>query len=402
MKADQFMEELFSNATVFRDEGVFSLDYIPEELIHREEQLRELITYFKQVVKNPFGYHQSVLLEGPVGAGKTALARLFGQLVEDFVKKNDSLAPNAIKYIHVNVRKHRTVSLILTQILSQFIPFFPIRGYSSQELLLQFKDIVKKRQLHVILSLDEIDYLFRNQETGKKEKENDLLYSLTRMNEDSSEMSGRVSLLLATRDPNFRSYLDESTRSSLSRNRILLHSYAESQLRNILSLRVKDGFVGGVIDKEVILLTAKIASRTNGDARCALDLIWRAGKKADQERASSVLCEHVRQAQLVVIQFQRELFTTLQSHEKSCLLAVCRALEETQTAVIRSHILENYLQTVKESFQLEVPTVVELPRVLKRLSDIDLLAVEKVNSEKGAEISLLDIPISILENALLS
>ncbi|MHA2232890.1 MAG: Cdc6/Cdc18 family protein, partial [Candidatus Hodarchaeales archaeon] len=336
------------------------------------------------------------------GAGKTALARCFGQLVEDFAKKNDSLAPNAIKYVHVNVRKHRTVSLILTQILSQFIPFFPIRGYSSQELLLQFKDIVKKRQLHVILSLDEIDYLFRDQETGKKEKENDLLYTLTRMNEDSSEMSGRVSLLLATRDPNFRSYLDESTRSSLSRNRVLLHSYAESQLGNILSLRVKDGFVDGVIDKEVILLTAKIASRANGDARCALDLIWRAGKKADQERASSVLCEHVRQAQLAVIQFQRGLLTALQSHEKSCLLAICRALEETQTAVIRSPILENYLQTVKESFQLEIPTVGELPRVLKRLSDIDLLAVEKVNSGKGAEISLLDIPISILENALLS
>ncbi|MFX0113612.1 MAG: Cdc6/Cdc18 family protein [Candidatus Hodarchaeota archaeon] len=401
MKTDQFMEELFSNNTVFRDEAVFSLDYVPEALPHREEQLRELITYFKHVVQNPFGYHQSVILEGPVGSGKTALARRFGLMVEDFQKKNEPTAPNAIRYVHVNVRKHRTVSLILTQILSQFIPFFPLRGYSSQELLLQFKEIVKKQCLHVILSLDEVDYLFREQETGKKEKENDLLYTLTRMNEDSSEMNGRVSLLLATRDPKFRSYLDESTCSSLSRNRVFLASYEEPQLEDILSLRVEEGFVDGTVDKEVILLTAKVATKANGDARYALDLIWRAGKKADQERSSVVKCDHVRQAQLAVIQFHRGLLATLQSQERAALLAVCRALEETQTAAISSNILEKYLQTVRESFQMEIPTILELPRVLKRLSDIDLLAVEKETPGEESKVSLLDTPISLLKTTLL-
>ncbi|MFW9914413.1 MAG: Cdc6/Cdc18 family protein [Candidatus Thorarchaeota archaeon] len=401
MNTDQFMAELFSNATVFRDEGIFSLDYVPEDLIHREEPLRELINYFKHVVQNPFGYHQSVILEGPVGAGKTVLARRFGQMVEDFVKKNEPAVPNTIKYVHVNVRKHRTVALILTQILSQFIPFFPIRGYSPQELLLQLKEIVKKQRLHIILSLDEIDYLFRDQETGKKEKETDLLYTLTRINEDGNEMKGRVSLLLTTRDPKFRSYLDESTRSSLSRNRIVLQPYNEPHLFDILSMRAKDGFVDGSVNNEVILLTAKIAARANGDARYALDLFWRAGKKADQERASCVLCEHVRQAQLAVIQIPVQ-FATLQSYEKSLLLAVCRALEEAQTATISSHILENYLQTVKESLQLEVPPAGELPRILKRLSDIDLLAVEEASPGGEATISLLDIPVSILEDALLA
>ena len=402
MANDQFIEELFSHASVFQDEGVFSLDYVPEELIHREEELRELIGYFKHVIQNPLGYHQAVILEGPVGVGKTALARCFGQMVEDFIKKKGQTLPQTIEYVHVNVRKHRTVSLIITQILSQFIPFFPIRGFSSQELLRQFKEILQKRRLHVILALDEVDYLFRDQEAGKTGRENDLLYTLTRMNEDSSEMHGRISLVLATRDKNFRSLLDESTRSSLSRNKILLFPYTESQLRDILSLRAKDGFLDGAVDEEAILLTAKVATRANGDARYALDLLWRAGKKTDQERVSQLSCEHVRQAQLAVIQFHRGMVVSLQSREKSLLLALCKAFEETQTATISADYLKDYLQIVKESCQFEVPTVPELPKILKRLSDIDIIAVEASKIEIETKISLLGMPVSTLQNVLLS
>ncbi len=395
MTTDQFLKELFSSSSVFQDESVFSLDYIPKELIHREEELRELLGYFREVLRHPFNSYRTVMIYGPVGSGKTALARNFGHVVE---KWKDHFTINSMKYVHINCRKTRSVSLILTQILGNFIPFFPIRGFSSQELLRQFKEIIQQRSLHIFLTLDEVDYIFRDQEIGKV---NDLLYTLSRMNEESSIMKGRLSLILATRDRNFQSYLDDSTQSSLARNKIILESYTETQLKDILSVRANNGFSEGVVDDEVIRLAAKVASRANGDARYALDLLWRAGKKADQEKVSRVFCEHVRLAQFSVSQLSKQLFSSLQVREKSLLLGVCSALTDAATASVPSSVLKNYLCTINESYSVDVPEKGEIPQFLEHLSNIGILHVEELsNKPNDMQISLLDVPISILQEIL--
>jgi len=83
--------------SVFRDESILFPEFLPHQTPHRDTQLKALELYFSSTVQNASRASQNVMLCGPVGSGKTLLAR---KLVETLQKKA-MLYGNLVKVLHV-------------------------------------------------------------------------------------------------------------------------------------------------------------------------------------------------------------------------------------------------------------------------------------------------------------
>jgi formiminotetrahydrofolate cyclodeaminase len=216
---------------------------------------------------------QRVIKTGDVGTGKTALAQRFGEDITLEAGKRGL----KLRYIHVNCREYRgKLFLILQHALAVFRPTFPSRGYSTEEVLSTLMQVLDEENAHAILCLDEFDTLI--------EKEgSETVYSLTRIQEMRTGKSQRISLLCILRSLKAIEGLDASARSTLQRNVISLERYDKTQLKTILNDRVSLAFENGTVAEEVVDLIAELAVSESGNARFAIELLWRAGKYADVE-----------------------------------------------------------------------------------------------------------------------
>jgi len=58
-----------SGPSVFKDQGKLSFDYLPDKMVHREQQTQRLFSLLRPIVEA--GTSSNAFLYGPVGTGKT-------------------------------------------------------------------------------------------------------------------------------------------------------------------------------------------------------------------------------------------------------------------------------------------------------------------------------------------
>ena len=316
----EIVREALSRPTIFKNEEPLSLEWLPSRLPHRETQLRFLAELFRSVIDRPGTTSPKILVTGDIGTGKTVLTQRFGT---DIIRTAKTLKLN-LQYIHINCREFRgSLFMILKRVLQNFTPQFPQRGFSSEELLHILLDQLESKNLHIILTLDEADVLIKAEGSTS-------LYNLTRIQEERPGRPVRLSLIVIIRELRNLDDLDKSTLSTLQRNVIRLDRYTISQLESILRERVELAFKEGTISEEVVEFIADMAAPA-GDARYAIELVWRAGKYADTETSREVTAEHVRAAAQSVYPVMRTDYAQhLNLHEKLLLLGLARTLERTQ------------------------------------------------------------------------
>ncbi len=315
----EIVREALSKPTIFKNEEPLSLEWLPPRLPHRETQLRFLAELFRSVIDKPGTTSPKVLITGDIGTGKTVLTQRFGT---DITRTAKTLKLN-LQYIHVNCREYRgSLFMILKRVLQSFTPQFPQRGFSSEELLHILLDQLENKNLHIILTLDEADVLVKTEGSTS-------LYNLTRIQEERPGRPVRLSLIVILRELRKLDELDRSTQSTLQRNVIRLDRYSTSQLESILRERVELSFKEGTVPEEVVGFVADMAA-ASGDARYAIELVWRAGKYADTENAKEMKPDHVRAAANSVYPVMRTDYAQhLNLHEKLLLLGLARVLERT-------------------------------------------------------------------------
>jgi cell division control protein 6 len=304
-----------SDRRLIIDEGVLDINYIPSRLLHREEQMRSLRLIYDFIFSAPFEMSQRAIMVGGVGSGKTVLARVFGRWLRDEAKKRRL----RVDYIQVNCRELRgSLFMVLRRVVKTLRPEFPERGYAPNELMETLMQLLSEDNGQLLLCLDEVDALIDTEGS-------DALYQLTRVHEAQPDAPRRLSLLLITKDRAVFEKLDRSTLSSLQRNLIEMPEYSTPQLADIVSTRAEAAFRRGAVPLEVVDFIAELASSENGDARCAIDLLWGAGKKAEMDGAGQVRPEHVRQVSAGVLSpVKKEGMNHLSFHERLTLLAVAR------------------------------------------------------------------------------
>jgi cell division control protein 6 len=388
---DIFEEELRS-PTIFRDESKLNESYMPDSLPHRTSELRELIRLFLGVMKKPGDMSQRVTISGGIGAGKTALSKCFGKVLEEYAHTHNL----NLHYVHVNCRRKKSRFLILRQIVYHFNPTVPHRGYSPEELLYMLDCLLESQNAYLILVLDELDFLLRRNNAS-------LLYDLTRWTDEQLNGVQRVSLILIVRDRAYMKKLDASTLSSLQHNHIYLAPYSAPQLEDILQDRANEALFDFAIHSEVLTLIADIASE-RGDARFALELLWRAGKYADRDRVTSVFPEHVRLAKADIHpDLRKDIFQELSLHHRLVLLAIIRQLKKHSAAYTTTGNVEAAYNIICEEY-LEPPRKhTQLWEYIKDLEQLCLITTKlsgKGMRGKTTLIGLPDAPLFLLEKEL--
>ena len=386
---DRIFREELARESVFTDVGKLSPDYVPKVLVHRDRESRQLVRMFKPLIET--GMSQRVLITGSVGVGKTALSKRFGEDIQPIARK----AGIKLDYVHVNCRKSRTPYAVLIELVQHYNPRWPYRGVGPERLLKMVVDYLVSHEEYLMVGLDEVDFFV-------KLNGPDLIYSLTRAFEEV-EGPNRISIIAISRDPSFLRTLDAATQSSFMHNRIELDKYSAPQLADILRSRIKEAFKPGAVEEDTITLIADVASRW-GDARLALELLLRAGMMADEEGSEVVLPEHARKAKAEVYpEIKREVLKELQPHEQLLLLALARKLRMTKAAYALTGEVERSYRVVCEEFGEKPRGHTQLWSYLKRMEGlglVDLKVAPKRPRGRTQQISIPDVPVSVLEEEL--
>lgn len=383
-----------SHQSVFKDESKLDINYIPPKLPHREKELRLLMEFFSFLLRYPDKMAQRVIVTGEVGTGKTALSHSFGASITSQARKK------AIKlfYVHVNCRECRgKLFLILQHVLSIIRPNFPKRGYSVEEALETLMQSLDEDNLFIILALDEFDALVENEGSES-------VYKLTRLQEMRTGKAQRMSLLFILRDLASVDKLDASTKSTLQRNVVALVRYEKMQLIDILNDRINMAFELGTVPEETIVLVSELASAESGNARFAIELVWRAGKYADAEDVKSVEPECVRKAVSSIIPtIRRSELDSLGFHERLFLLAVARFFKENPQAYATLVQVEQAYSVVCEEYDEQPNSHTQVWKYVQLFSSLGILKTEVAASTtrgRSTRIYLPSIPAVELEKQL--
>jgi archaeal cell division control protein 6 len=279
-----------SGEPLFRNEKALQPDFLPEEVVHREREIRDLAFCLKPASggKQP----QNVVIMGPPGTGKTTCAKSVLRQLSEY-----SQAPLPV---YINCWETPTRFGILNAILGELGEMMPRRGIAADEIMSRLFSFAKNLRRVPVVVLDEADRLFST-EYGNEQ----VLYDLARASEVHSVPLGIIAI---TNDTEILAKVDGRIRSSLAQKVVEFAQYSPTQLKDILSERAKIAFFPGALDDEVIGVCAAVGAKEGGDARLAITLLWMAGREAERQGARKVALLHVKKVKEESIEKARGLY----------------------------------------------------------------------------------------------
>jgi cell division control protein 6 len=286
VSSDDIVEDVFDSylygPKIFANRDALRIDYVPERLPHRAEQLKVVAGVLAPFLEGQRG--SNLFVYGQTGTGKTAVVRFVLKRLQERSEKEGSGASACYVNCRIVGTEYRVLAS-LGQALGVEVPF---TGLATTEVLERFKQSLSSRRMLLIVALDEIDSLVNSYGDA-------LLYQLTRLNENLKY--GRVSIVGISNDLRFKERLDPRVLSSLSEEEIVFKPYTAREIRDILLERVEIAFQKGVLEDSTLALCSAEAAKEHGDARRALDLLRVAGEVAEREASKNVRDVHVAAAQ---------------------------------------------------------------------------------------------------------
>ena len=393
--SDDILEGIFTKATagkiLIKDRKTLTIDYVPENLPFRDEEARTIAQTLSIVLKG--ARPSNLLLFGKPGTGKTAVIK---NIIKRLQKKAKELEIDVIVPF-VNAKTANTAYKVLYEIAEEMginkgekkqqVYFTGLSMGEATDRILDF--IQKKKKLHVILVIDEIDSLV-------DKNGDDILYNFTRANERMYE-GGFISLIGISNSLTFKDKLDPRVRSSLSEEEMVFNPYTILQLQKILSDRAKLAFNDHAISTAAINLCAAVAGKENGDARKAIDLLRVAAEIAEIERASAVQEIHIRQAQEKIEKdTDYEVLRNSTTHTKIVLLAIMKSKNGNT-----GDVYETYSSLCKYS-EHEPLTQRRLTQIVSELDQLGLVRTDVVSQGRYGRSQRIKIalPSSTIREAL--
>jgi cell division control protein 6 len=281
------IDEIFRKAkqgrALFQNRDALSPEYVPDDLPYREAQIRQVAQILAPALHG--SKPSNLLLYGKTGTGKTAVARL---VVEKLYHQDPS---KKMLTCYVNSRiastEYRTLAKIAEALPLEEEKKIPGTGLSIGTVLDRIFSAIKDKKIHLILILDEIDYLVNAYG-------DDVLYQFTRAGENVEP--GFFTIVGISNDLKFKDELDPRVLSSLGEEELVFPPYTTEELRAILEARAKIAFKPGAVPGSVLNLCAALAGSEHGDARRAMDLLRVAGEIAEREGIHKVTEDCIRKA----------------------------------------------------------------------------------------------------------
>ena len=330
--------------SVFRNERVFEINYVPETFKHRQSQMQSLTYALRPAVRG--SRPLNALVQGPPGTGKTtAVLKLFDELT----------AETSVRTVHVNCQVDSTRYAVFSRLFQGIFEYEPpTSGVSFKKIFGHIVDKLVDEDTVMVVALDDVNYLFYENEAS------DTLYSLLRAHE--AHAGARIGVVVVSSDPTLGVIedLDSRVQSVFRPEEVYFPVYDQPEIVDILAERVKRGFYDGVIDTTTLERVAELTAES-GDLRVGIDLLRRAGLNAEMRASRTVNLEDVESA------YQKSKYVHLSR--------TLQGLSESETALVRVIAEHDGEQagTVYEAFHEE--TDLGYTRYSEIINKLDQLAV---------------------------
>ena len=255
---------LRSDQTLFRDPEVFESTYTPEHLHHRDAQVRELAFLIRPALRG--ASPMNAILRGPPGTGKTTTVR---RVFAEVAAETRRVVP-----VYINCRQDHTLLAVyrcISRHLSGYAP--PSRHLDDVREMIAAR--LRERDARLLVCLDDADYLIA---AGTY---NVLLYQLLRLYEGWSDLRG-AGVFAVTSDLALNLYAeaDGPVRSVFHPTEVNFWPYTKTEIRGILSDRVRQGLYPGVVPATVLDLVVEMTAGEQ-DIRLGIALLRQACLQAE-------------------------------------------------------------------------------------------------------------------------
>jgi len=387
---NSFVQDILQKHTIFKDESVLDVEYTPDSLMHRDKEIGSLALFFRPLLETPGKASPVALIYSRSGTGKTSITKTFGGIAADLLKSKGV----DLKYVHINCKFVTNMHALMQQIVRSTTGA-DVKGLSPDLMFREMYRQLDANDKYLLLTLDEVDWFIKR--TGE-----DLIEQLTRYREELSRPK-RLAIIFVIRDSNIDT-MAELERSKLHRTfgaRMLrLQPYTKEQLVDIIIQRIQMAFkTDGSVPDDIIDFIADMTCSV-GDAYYAIQILWKAGKCADNFGMNRIIPEHVRMAKSMTDPKVRSKdLLSLSRDEKVVLQAVANLLRiESNIYVSLSEIIDEY-HVLCETYRCKPADNQTIKGYLLDLSRIGFVDIKHANS-RLEEASIHDVPIGILLEAL--
>ena len=331
---DTFFETFLKKEPLFLDKGVLQSAYTPNEIPHREEQIKQIANILAPALRQE--RPSNIFIYGKTGTGKTVCVKHTTQKLKEVAKQNNI----NVNIVYVNCKLSKVADTeyrLVAQLAREFGKEIPSTGLPTGEVYQIFYNAIDNEKKNVMLILDEIDQLINK-------TSDEILYNLTRIN--SELKNAQISIIGISNDLIFADNIDPRVKSSLSEEELVFPPYNALQIQDILKKRTEKAFKQEALEQGVIEKCAAYAAKDHGDARRALELIRVAGELAERNNEQIVSIKHLDMAEDKIEKDRVIDIITTQPHQfKATLYAALMLDKDKKSTIFTGHLYEIYKDT---------------------------------------------------------
>jgi len=375
---------------ILKDESKLSVEYIPENILHREKQINKMDNYVFIPLIHGEREPRNTILYGVRGTGKTASVK---KCLNDLQERED--VTDRFKGIYVDCSQLKSEYQVITHLVSELNPEVTppsLKGKTKRELYEMIKDRIKEDNLKALIVLDEVDEAVDSDSELIKQlhkiKETDLSFT------EGEERQGNLALMVITNSARFQEKYLQGIEDRVRVKSIQFEPYNADELKEILEERVDKAFYPDVVTEGALsFISAKGSQAGNGSCRYCINLLREAGETAELNNREKVTDEVAKESQkeLEVNNLYKAL-RNLSKHKLIVAYSILTEKEERNKPLTTSQIFEVYKNYCKE-FNYEDKTKRWVREYINELESLDAVSTW-LGGKKGSRGSFMKVDIA--------
>jgi archaeal cell division control protein 6 len=270
--------------TLLNNTIILNRRYLDDEQLHRSEQfkvlkeifdvdvrdneIRELSSHFAPMFRNDHPIHLS--LHGKTGTGKTVTMLYFLNMLQSLCRKKEI----PMRHVHLDLSTPKPCFRALNDLACYLDAAKRYKkGISLDELMGRIEERIRGYKGYFILFVDEVDHV-------RTDLDSFLKFLVKRLPQG---ISSRLVLVFSSNRLNWQENIDPRVKSFLKISELFFEPYNAYDLSKILSLRINKALNPKMVNSGVLEKIAAISSRTHGDARKAVELLFKSAHIAEKE-----------------------------------------------------------------------------------------------------------------------